>query len=148
MATPLYKKVFAAKDIATTTKGSWVTALTIQLSEFPGITNAMTLDAVIVLEILDVFVDTVGTPDDASGYHGATRHFACLARGGTSNTVCPFGSTEVVREGGFGNPDNGIRILPTSVTVQDSISVQVESPTGNNDGKHFVVVEATVYHAT
>jgi len=149
MATPFYKKIYTARDIATTTKATWVTAIVFDITvDFPPECLADSGGTFFHFDILDVFKDNTGLATDGTGRHNSAWFHAAIIR--VTGGVLTGGYTvdEVSRAGNdFGTlGDNQVRLLPSSVGLSDTITIQVESPTGNNDGVHFVVAEVTAYN--
>lgn len=148
MAKSYYKKLYTNSGVATTTKSTFVTAVTIDLADFPAACNATTADAVIHLDVLDVFVDQDGDPHDTDGMGNTARFHVAVFQSDAGGSIVSGNVDIVSRSRGQGaspNPDNTIRVTPTSPTTTSTITVDVESPTNDPDGDHFVAVEVTVY---
>ena len=143
MSSFIYKKKFYATDILTASKGTWVTAIDIDLSEDFPVNLGGANDVQLHIEVIDVYWDTVNGLAGASN-HGSARWLVSIARESAGN-ILPFAEAEIARSGGFDANDNNIRTLPTSITAQDTFQIQVESSTGNDDLRHFVIAEVTAY---
>lgn len=143
MSTPVYKKYYFGKNIATT-GAAFVTAATINLAtDFPSESDAFSTGTIVDLWITDTFVDSDDT--SASGRHNVTKwHGIYHVSGGA---ITPGGGVSLISRRSTNSSNNLVQTTPTSTTSTSTILVQVQSRTaGSTNGKHFVAVEVSVYH--